>query len=259
MSAAARVLHQFRYDQKIFWRNPATVFFTVLLPVIFLFIFATIFGDDPIEELGGIKTTTYYVPAIIALAVISATFVYPAISVTRQREAGVLKRMRGTPLPNWVFIAGRVGNAVVVSLLMAVVVTAIGKLVYGVAIPDTTIPAVLITLGVGAASFACMGFALTALIPTEDAAPAFTNATALPLYFISGIFIPESEIPDGVLHVADVFPVRPFFEAFFAAFDPQTTGSGIELGHLAVVAGWGLLGLIVAAVAFRWTPRAAAS
>ena len=66
-------LHQFRFDQKIFWRNPASVFFTVMLPVIFLLIFATIFGNDAIEELGGVKTTTYYVPAIISLAVVSAT------------------------------------------------------------------------------------------------------------------------------------------------------------------------------------------
>jgi ABC-2 type transport system permease protein len=167
----------------------------------------------------------------------------------------VLKRVRGTPLPSWVFIAGRVGNAVVISLLMAVMVIAIGRVVYDVSVPDTTLPAVVITLVVGAAAFNCMGLALTAAIPSQDAAPAVTNAVALPLYFISGIFIPESEIPDGVLHVADVFPFRHFFEAFFAAFDPATTGSGIELGNLAVVVAWGALGVVVAAVAFRWTPR----
>jgi ABC-2 type transport system permease protein len=252
----ALVLHQFRYDQKIFWRNPASVFFTVMLPVIFLFIFNVIFGGDPIEELG-IDTSTYYVPAITALAVISATFVYPAISVTRQREAGVLKRLRGTPLPNWVFIAGRVGNAIVISLIMVVVVTAIGRVLYGVEVPGSTLLAVVVTLAVGAAAFACMGFALTVAIPTEDAAPAITNAIALPLYFLSGIFIPETEIPNGVLHVADAFPVRHFFEALFAAFDPQTSGAGFELGHLAVVAAWGAAGLTAAVLAFRWTPRAA--
>ena len=126
MSGAALVFHQFRYDQKTFWRDPASVFFTVLLPLIFLFIFATIFGNETIEELGGIKTSTYYVPAIITLAVVSATMVSPAISLTQDRENGVLKRVRGTPLPSWVFIAGRVGNAVVISLLMAVVLTLIG-------------------------------------------------------------------------------------------------------------------------------------
>ena len=251
----ALVWHQFRYDQKTFWRDPASVFFTVMLPIIFLFIFATIFGNESLEELGGVKTTTYYVPAILTLAVISATMVSPAISITQDRENGVLKRVRGTPLPSWVFVAGRVGNAVVISLLMAILVIAIGRVVYGVDVPGATLPAVLITLAIGAAAFNCMGFALTVVIPSEDAAPAVTNAVALPLYFISGILIPETEIPDGVLHVADVFPFRHFFEAFFAAFDPQTTGSGIEPGNLAVVAAWGVAGLLVAAIAFRWTPH----
>ena len=101
-----------------------------------------------------------------------------------------------------------------------------------------------------------MGFALTTIIPSEKAAPAVTNAIALPLYFISGIFIPDNEIPDGVLAVADVFPIRHLFEAFFAAFDPARGGVGIELGHLAIVAAWGLLGLAVAVWKFRWVPRA---
>jgi ABC-2 type transport system permease protein len=255
MSAAALVLHEFRYDQRIFWRNPASVFFTVMLPLIFLFIFATIFGNDTIDERGGIKTTTYYVPAITALAVISATLVSLAINLTEARESGLLKRVRGTPLPKSVFIAGRVGNSLVVSLLMLVLVSVIGKLVYDVSIPTSTLPAVLVTVAIGAASFCCLGFALTAAIPNEDAAPAVTNATVLPLYFISGIFIPDSEIPEGVLHVADAFPIRHFFEAFFTAYDPTTSGAGFELGHLAVVAAWGAAGLIVALLTFRWEPQ----
>jgi ABC-2 type transport system permease protein len=254
VSAVALIAHQFRYDQKVFWRNPASVFFTVLLPLIFLFIFATIFGNEDIEE-RGVKTTTYYVPAIISLAVISATTQSLAINLTEDRERGLLKRVRGTPLPAPAFVAGRVGNSIVVSLLMVVLVALIGKLVYDVSLPDQTVPAVLITLAVGAFSFCCLGFALTALIPSEDAAPAISNAVVLPLYFISGIFIPDSEIPSGVLQVADVFPIRHFFEAFFTAWDPSTTGSGLEPGHLAIVAAWGIAGLALALRAFRWEPR----
>ncbi len=246
--------HQFRFDQKVFWRNPASVFFTVLLPLIFLFIFATIFGNDEIEE-RGVKTTTYYVPAIISLAVISATTVSLAINLTEDRERGLLKRVRGTPLPTTAFVAGRVGNSLVISVLMVVLVAILGRVVYDVSVPDETIPAVLVTLAVGAFAFSCLGFALTAVIPSEDAAPAVTNALMLPLYFISGVFIPDSEIPSGVLHAADVFPVRHFFEAFFSAWDPNTTGSGFELGDLSIVALWGLAGLAVAVFAFRWEPR----
>lgn len=257
MSGATLALHQFRYDQKVFWRNPAAVFFTVLLPVVFLFIFATIFGSDEIEALGGIKTTTYYVPAIITLAVVSATAQSLAISLTVARENGILKRGRGTPMPSWVFIAGRVGNAIVLSVLGLVVVATIGRIVYDVEIPWDRMPAVLVTLTVGAASFCCIGVALTAIITSEDAAPAITNAVLLPLYFLSGVFIPESEIPAGVLSVADVFPIRHFFEAFFAAWNPLTAGSGFEWGHLAIVAGWGIAALLIALRTFRWTPRGA--
>jgi ABC-2 type transport system permease protein len=171
------------------------------------------------------------------------------------RENGTLKRGRGTPMPSWVFIAGRVGNAIVLSVLGLVVVAAIGRVVYDVEIPWDRLPAIVVTLVIGAAAFCCIGVAMTSIIPSEDAAPAITNAVLLPLYFLSGIFIPESEIPGGVLEFADIFPVRHFFEAFFAAWNPLTTGSGFEWGHLALVAGWGVAALLVAVRTFRWTPR----
>ena len=254
MSGIRLLLHQSHYERLVFWRNPAAVFFTVLLPLLFLFIFATIFGNEQIEE-RGVKATTYYVPAIISLAVISAATQSLAINLTQDRERGLLKRIRGTPLPAAVFVAGRVGNYLIISVLMVVLVAVIGKLVYGVSLPDQTIPAVLVTLAVGAACFCCLGFALTAAIPSEDSAPPIALAILLPLYFISGVFIPDSEIPAGVLQVADFFPVRHFFEAFFTAWDPNTEGAGFEFGHLAIVVLWGLAGLVVALRFFRWEPR----
>jgi ABC-2 type transport system permease protein len=255
MSNLALVAHQFRYDQRVFWRNPASVFFTILLPLIFLFIFSSIFGSDRIEERGGITIATYYVPGIMTLAVVSATLVSLAIALTEARESGRLKRVRSTPLPVWAFVAGRIGNALVTSLLMALVVSVIGWVFYDVELPSQTIPALLLSLVVGAFAFSCLGFALTALIPSEDAAPAITNVTVLPLYFLSGVFIPETEIPDRVLDIASVFPIRNFFETLLTAYDPFTTGAGFELGHLAVVAAWGLGGLALAARYFRWAPR----
>jgi ABC-2 type transport system permease protein len=113
----------------------------------------------------------------------------------------------------------------------------------------------LVTLAVGAISFSCLGFALAAAIPTAEAAPAVTNATVLPLYFLSGVFIPQDELPNGVLNFADAFPIRHFFEAMFTTWNPHTTGAGFEWGDLAVVAAWGLVGLIVAVRFFRWEPR----
>jgi ABC-2 type transport system permease protein len=254
MSGVALLVHQFRFDQKIFWRNPASVFFTAVFPLLFLFIFATFFKNAEIEGLD-VDGATYYVPAIVALSVISATTVKLAMNLSSEREAGMLKRLRGTPLPPSVFVAGRVGNSLVISLILVVLVSVIGALFYGVSIPTETLPAVVVTLAVGAASFSCLGFALAAVIPSEDAAPAVTNALVFPLYFISGVFVPADEIPDGILHFADIFPIRHFFEAFFTAWDPNTTGAGFELWDLAIVAAWGVLGLLIAVRFFRWEPR----
>jgi ABC-2 type transport system permease protein len=255
MNGPALAWHQFRFDQRVFWRNPASVFFTVMLPILFLLIFASIFGNDKIEARGNLPVSTYYVPGIMTLAVVSATMVSLAIGLTEMRESGRLKRVRSTPLPTWAFVAGRVGNSIVTSALMAVLVTLLGHFLYGVKIPTHTIPAILVALVVGAASFSCLGFAITALIPSEEAAPPITNFLVLPLYFLSGVFIPETEIPDSVLNVANVFPIRPFFEALLTGFDPATTGPGFEWGHLLVVAAWGVGGLVIAAYTFSWTPR----
>jgi ABC-2 type transport system permease protein len=247
--------HQFRYDQKVFWRNPASVFFTVMFPVMFLVLLGVIVHGHTIHREGGIDATTYFVPAVITLAIVSATMVNLAMSLTILREGGILKRLRGTPLPSWVFIVGRIGNAFVTALLMFVLVTALGRALFGVAVPWSQLPALFATLLVGSASFCAMGMALTTIIPSREAAPAITNLVVFPLYFLSGVFIPESEIPSGVLNFADLFPIRHLFEALLTGFDPATTGAGFELGQLAVIAAWGLLGLVVALRRFRWEPR----
>jgi len=254
MNGLALVGHQFRYDQKAFWRNPAAVFFTVMFPVIVFLILAVVFNGEEVEVRGGVEATTYYVPAIMSLAIISATMQTLAMTLVIAREDGRLKRGRGTPMPPWVFIAGRIGNSIVVALMMLVLLAAIGAALYGVSVPWGRLPAILLTLVIGAASFCCLGIALTALIPSQDAAAAIVNALLLPLYFLSGVFIPEDQLPNGVITFADLFPVRHFFDAFFDAYVPAG-GAAVSWDNLAVVALWGVAGLLLAIKFFRWTPR----
>jgi ABC-2 type transport system permease protein len=253
MTGLALVGHQFRYDQKAFWRNPASVFFTVMFPVILFLILAVVFSGEDVNVRGGIDATTYYVPAIMSLAIISATMQTLAMTLVIAREDGRLKRGRGTPMPPWVFIAGRVGNSIVVALMMLILLAAIGAL-FGADVPWGRLPAILLTLVIGAASFCCLGIALTAAIPSQDAAAAIVNALLLPLYFLSGVFIPEDQLPNGVISFADLFPVRHFFDAFFDAYVPAG-GSAVSWDNLAIVALWGVAGLLLAIRFFRWTPR----
>lgn len=248
--------HQHRYDRKTFWREPAAVFFTVALPLIFLFLFVSIFGNGDVQIPGrDIKGSTYYVPGILTLALVSANMLNLAISVSISRERGILKRFRATPLPPWAFIGARMLTALTVSAVMVVAVTLLGRLVYGVSVPTSTLPGLIATVAIGSAALGCLGFAMTAAIPSEEAAPAVANALILPLYFVSGIFIPEGELPAAMRAIGDAFPVKHLFRSLLVAFDPTTTGPGIRLGHLAVLAAWGLVGALVAARTFRWTPR----
>jgi ABC-2 type transport system permease protein len=247
------VLHQFRYDQKAFWRNPASVFFTVMFPVIVFVILAVVFNGETVHVRGGVDATTYYVPAIMSLSIISATMQTLAMTLVIAREDGRLKRGRGTPMPSWVFIAGRIGNSIVVALLMLALLAAIGGVLYGVSLPWDRLPAILLTLVIGAAAFCCLGIALTAAIPSQDAAAPIVNALLLPLYFLSGVFIPEDQLPNGVIHFAGLFPVRHFFDAFFDAYVPAG-GAAVSWDNLAVVAIWGVAGALLAIRFFRWTP-----
>jgi ABC-2 type transport system permease protein len=254
MSPLALVGHQLRYDLKTFVRNPAAVFFTAVLPLIFLVALTGIFGNE-FNEVLGVKMSTYYVPSILALSVVSATFINLAMSLTRLREDGVLKRLRGTPLPAPVFIVSRVLQSFVVTAMLVVVLSLVGRLLYGVTLPTSTVGALVVALLVGAATFSCLGIAVTRLIPNEDAAPAVTNAIALPLYMISGTFFSTEDAPGWMRSVARFFPLRPFSDALLRTFDPATTGAGFDWPHLAVVAAWGAAGLLAALLTFRWTPR----
>lgn len=251
---ARLVAHQYRFDQKAFWRQPESVFFTVALPMIFLFIFVSIFGNDsvPVGD-REVKGATYYVPGIVALALVSATVVNLTIGLTYQRERGTLKRVRSTPLPPWVFMAGRIATATVITVLMVVAVTLLGRVVFGVDVPTHTLPGLLLTVLMGTAACCAAGFALSSFVPSENAAPAVVNAVVLPLYFFSGVFIPD--VPAWMSRVAAFFPVRHIFDGIRVAFDPATTGAGIRAGDLAVLAAWGVGCALLAVRFFRWSPK----
>jgi len=256
MSDLRLVAHQARYDLKAFVREPAALFFTVILPLIFLVLFVALFGNEDVQV--GDRTvsgSTYYVPGIITLSIVSATFVNLAMILVNEREAGQLKRLRGTPLPQWVFIAGRVGMGVLVATAMTVLMLVIGVLVYGVDLPGLPIVGFFVVALLGAASFAALGIAVTRGIPSRSAASAVTNAIVLPLYFVSGIFVPADSIPDWVNQVGDLFPVKRLYVALLAALDPEASGLGIQWEDLAVVVAWGVAGALIAFWTFRWTPK----
>jgi ABC-2 type transport system permease protein len=258
MSSARLVIHQVRFDLQISWRNPQSRFFTVALPVIFLVLLTSLFGNHTTEVNGQeIKNSTYYVPGIATLGIIASSFVNLVITITAQRESGILKRRRSSPVPAWVLIAARTLTAIVLSAVTVVIVVAIGRIGYGVHLPTSTMPAFALGVIVGSACFVCLSFAVTSFIRSEDSAQPIIQAIILPLYFISGVFIPTSQLSSTLKDIASVFPVSHLDNALFKAFDPATTGSGIAGKDLLILAVWGIGGLLIALWRFSWYPRTA--
>lgn len=248
------LLEQVRADLLAFSRRPETVFFTVFLPVIFLVLFEAIFGGQRVRGGDGLtmQQSTLQVPAFMAMGVISASFVALAITVVNRRESGIYKRVRGTPAPAWLLIAGQIVTSLLIAVLMVVVMLALGRVAYDVHVAPEHLAWLVGAVLIGAAAFSCLGMALAALTPSTEAAPALANVVVLPLYFISGVFVPVQSLPPWLRQVATALPVKPFVEVISWPYDPSPAAPWTALGLLAL---WGALGLAVAARMFRWTPR----
>jgi ABC-2 type transport system permease protein len=251
---ARLAVSQVRYVNTAFWRNPSRAFFTFAFPLMFLVIFTALLGNGTVD-IGSltVKQSTYYVAAMAAFGVISACYTNLAMTTAFQRDSGLLKQIDGTALPSTSFHLGRILHAMAMGALLVVITAAFGHLVYQAEIPTgVTLVQVLVMMVVGSAAFCALGLAISAAVPNADAAPAIVNASILPLLFISGIFIPfGNDTPNWIQWVSKVFPVRHFALGMQAGF----LGTPFHWSDVAVVAAWGLGGLLLAARFFTWEPR----
>lgn len=247
-------LLQLRYVNKAFWRNPARAFFTFIFPLMFLVIFTSLLGNDDVH-LGAkvVRLSTYYVAAMATFGVVSACYNNIAMGVAFQRDAGVLKRVNGTPLPSSSFLGSHVVHAMLVAFLLVVLTATFGTIAYNAQLPTgTALLECIVMLLLGGAAFCALGLALTAVIPNADASPAIVNASILPLLFLSGIFIPfTNDTPSWIVWISRIFPIRHFAAGMQAAF----IGTEFRWSDVAVVAVWGVAGLLLAVRFFSWEPR----
>ena len=250
-------LRQLKYENLAFWRNPAAAFFTFAFPLMFLVIFNLAFGSESVTIGSGrtVRYSTFIIPAIITFSLINTQYTSIAMRTVNGRDAGLLKRVRGTPLPAWCFVFGVVVHAALVGLLLVAITIVAGVLFYGVTLPTTTMPALVLTLMVTALSYSALGLAVTTAIPNADAAPAIVNFSILPLFFLSNVFIRIDEPPGWLDVVRELFPVIHTVRAVETAFSPLTSGAGLRLGDLLFMALWGVAGAVIAARFFSWEPR----
>lgn len=264
-STLALLARQTVYDHRIFWRSVGPAFFVLVFPLIMLVVFTAIFGNELIPALG-VTTAQFYAPSLAVYGAVNAAYVNLSASTVVRREQGILKRMRGTPMPPAVYIAGRLLFTASIAFMATAVMVSIGVAVYGVRLFWHTLPAAVLVLLVGVCCFAALGLLLATVLRDGAGAPAVASATLLPLAFISDVFIPPSvPLPRWAELVGDAFPLRHFTHAFGDAFNPALHGTGFAwtagpgkyamLDHLAVMALWGAVAALLAVRRFRWEPR----
>jgi ABC-2 type transport system permease protein len=253
-STASLLRVQIRYQNKIFFRNPMAAFFTLFFPLMIFVVFSLMFGNQEIEYLG-VTTAQYYAPSMAVFAAVSATYTNLAVTTAYQRDQGILKRVRGAPLPAAVYMGGKIVSAIMIATISVVIMMTIGVVFYGVQIYAATLASAIVTFAVGVATFASLGLLVAAVVPTGEAATAVANATLLPLAFFSGVFlVPSADSPAWLDTVANIFPLKHFVTPFVAAFNPQTVGGGWDWASLAYMTLWGVVAVVLAIRWFKWEP-----
>lgn len=234
------------------WRNRRSVLFTFILPLAFLVFLGASNRGARLGVLGGVSFDTFFVPGILAFSVVSATYANVAMSLAVQREQGVLKRVRGTPLPPWVFFAGKVGAILLNALAMVILVLAVGRIGYGVSIRVGTLPALVVDLVLGSACWCVIGVAMSSFVVRAEGGSPIVTFPYIVLSFVSGVFYPSQAEPSWLQDLARVFPLEPFARSLEAAFDPRVAAPGFRPLDLAVMAAWLVVGLALSLRFFRW-------
>ena len=253
-------LRQGRLEIRQFLRSRESVVFTMLFPVIMILIFASIFSG---EIGGGVKFTQYFVTGMIATGLMTVGFQSLAIQIPIERDRGVLKRLRGTPMPKWVYFAGKVVMVAVVGAAETVLLLATAVLLFDLNLPDTTVQ--WLTLGwvsaLGITACTLCGIAFSSLPRTGRGASATVTPVALILQFISGVFFVFTSLPTWMQQIAALFPLKWMCQGLRAVFLPesfgaQEPGGSFELGRVALVLGaWCVIGLALCLTTFRWTSK----
>jgi ABC-2 type transport system permease protein len=236
---------QIRYEQRSYWRNRGRGVFTFAFPLMFLVIFASLDRGNHITSLGGIPYDDFLVPGILAYGVITTTFTNLSLTTAILRDAGVLKRMQGTPLPRWAYTAARIGSTSLVSATIAVVTIVAGTLLWGVHLRIDALPGIIVTLGLGTAAFTTIGIGMTQFIPKAETGPVIVNLIVLPISFISNIFYPTNGMPAALRTIADIFPINALARALQYGFDPHHHGAAFDWTQLRTLAIWTVIGVFL--------------
>jgi ABC-2 type transport system permease protein len=239
---------------KLTLRNPRAVTFTFAFPLVLVVLFNALNGDTMVKSAGAnVHFSQFYTPAIGVFSLVAACYTTLIMGIATARDNGLLKRVRGTPLPLGIYLGSWMTSAGVVGILAIVAMFAISVPAFGVHIYTSTLPAAIVTLVLGAACLTALGVAVASLVKNADQAMPVAQFTFLPLSFVSGIWYPLDDAPQWVVSIAHFFPLYHIAHAFEYCFTPGA-GNGWQPDDLLAIAIWTAVGAFVAVRRFRFEP-----
>lgn len=252
MTRRRRVLQVMQLHQRSFWRNPESAFFNFAMPLSVLLIYGATVSNNTLPGRHGVRVLTLFVPGILGFAVVVVAYGNLAATVALQRSDGVLKRLRSTPMEPSLYIVGQVLSILTITLMISVATIGLGSAAFRALPRADAIPELLIVLTTGIACFSSLGLAVSAIIPSADAAGPITNGTYLPLAMVSGMFSATLHLPRTLATVIGAFPLKALADGLRATYDPAMRGFPIQ--DLTVLAAWTVAGVVLTKRFFRWEP-----
>ena len=241
--------HQLRYEQLVFWRSREAAVFVFLFPLLLFALLTAVYNG----KIGGRPAPWALLAGMLGYGAANTAFAGLAILLITRREVGILKRIRATPLPTGTYLVAVLGSIMLVFALQAAALFVLGHLLKSTPWPSHVVSLVL-TLALGAAAFAGLGVAITGFIRSLEGSSAALNVIVLPMAFLSGSFGERERYPAALRAIGDALPLKYLLDAINAVY---LNGREIwdEPTAVGVLAGWGVLGIVIAMRKFRWEPR----
>lgn len=246
-------LGQLRHQLLLLVREPLGFFVTLVVPLL-LMVCLNLLTPDTVSTAPGGNYGQFLTPAMAAFCLLNVGYVNTVTGLVLAREHGMLKRLRGTPLPAWTYLAGRFGAVVVTAVAGLCLIVTIGVVFFDVTIAWRAAGWFLAAAGLGIVTFFLIGVAVTTLVPTTETALPVAYGTMLPLAFISDVFFSSAHAPQWLHDLASALPFAPVTRAMEAAFDPATGSWPMPTGQLLSTLAWAAAAVILTAAAFRWEP-----
>ncbi len=236
-------------ETKLFLREPMAAFFTLVFPLMILFFFGSIYGNEPTPFFGGYGSVDVSVPAYTAMIIATSGLLGLSIVISSYRERGILRRLKATPLRPHTILSAQVIVIFAMTAVGMAMLILFGKLFYDLRFAGSLFN-VAVAFTLGSISFFALGFVIAGLMPTARTAQVVSMVLFYPMLFLSGAAIPSEVMPETIRQYAKALPLTHVVSLLRGLWIGESWGQ--HLTEVGVLVAMTVIGVMITAKTFRW-------